>query len=58
MTARLGRTRLTRKLVRAALTAGQKDCASRFIAEEISTGKYPRKQAIAIGLSRARKTCR
>lgn len=28
--------------------------ASKYIAEEIETGKYPRQQAIAIGLSRAR----
>ena len=28
--------------------------ASRYIAEEIETGKYPRKQAIAIGISRAK----
>ena len=28
--------------------------ASKFIAEEVRTGKYPRKQAIAIGISRAR----
>jgi hypothetical protein len=28
--------------------------ASRFIAKEMHTGKYPRKQAVAIGLSRAR----
>lgn len=28
--------------------------ASKFIAEEIKTKKYPTKQAVAIGLSRAR----
>lgn len=28
--------------------------ASKFIAEEVRTRKYPRKQAVAIGLSRAR----
>lgn len=28
---------------------------SKYIAEEMRTGKYPRKQAIAIGMSRARK---
>ena len=36
------------------LTAREKKLASRYIAEEIETGKYPRKQAIAIGISRAR----
>ena len=36
------------------LTAGEKKLASRYIAEEIETGKYPRKQAIAIGISRAK----
>ncbi len=30
--------------------------ASHFISEEIKTGKYPKKQAVAIGLSRARAT--
>ena len=29
--------------------------ASRFIAEEMETHKYPRKQAIAIGISRAKR---
>jgi hypothetical protein len=32
-----------------------RELASKFIAEEIRTGKYPRKQAIAIGISRARR---
>jgi hypothetical protein len=32
-----------------------RELASRFVAEEIETHKYPRKQAIAIGLSRARQ---
>ena len=36
------------------LTAKEKRLASRYIAEEIETEKYPRKQAIAIGISRAR----
>jgi dethiobiotin synthetase len=54
----VGRTAVTRKLVRAALTAGQKACASKFIAEEMETGKYPRAQAVAIGISRARRNCR
>jgi hypothetical protein len=31
-----------------------RDLASDFIAEEMRTKKYPRKQAIAIGISRAR----
>jgi len=31
-----------------------KELASRFIAEETKTGQYPRKQAIAIGISRAK----
>jgi Family of unknown function (DUF6496) len=37
------------------LTRGERELASRYIAEEIETQKYPRKQAIAIGLSRARE---
>ena len=36
------------------LTSKEKKLASRYIAEEIETEKYPRKQAIAIGISRAR----
>jgi hypothetical protein len=32
-----------------------RELASKFIAEEIRTGKYPREQAIAIGISRARR---
>jgi hypothetical protein len=36
------------------LTAEERKLASRYIAEEIETGKYPHKQAIAIGISRAR----
>lgn len=35
------------------LTDKEKKLASRYIAEEIETGKYPRKQALAIGISRA-----
>jgi hypothetical protein len=31
-----------------------RELASRFIAEEIRTRKYPREQAIAVGISRAR----
>ena len=36
------------------LTGKTKQLASQFIAEEVHTHKYPRKQAIAIGISRAR----
>ena len=36
------------------LTSKERKLASRYIAEEIETEKYPRKQAIAIGISRAR----
>jgi len=35
------------------LTRKQQERGSRFIGQEIRTGKYPRKQAIAIGLARA-----
>jgi hypothetical protein len=31
-----------------------RELASKFIAEEVGTGKYPRVQAVAIGISRAR----
>jgi hypothetical protein len=37
------------------LTKKEREKASRFIREEMHTGKYPREQAIAIGLSRARQ---
>ena len=40
------------------LTSKEKKLASRYIAEEIETEKYPRKQAIAIGISRARATAK
>jgi hypothetical protein len=40
------------------LTTGEKKLASRYIAEEIETGRYPRKQAIAIGISRARASAK
>ena len=43
----------TRK--RTKLTGKTRELASKFIAEEIETRKYPRKQAIAIGISRARQ---
>lgn len=36
------------------LTKKARKLASAYIAEEINTRKYPRSQAIAIGLSRAR----
>lgn len=32
--------------------------ASKFIAEEVRTGKYTRKQAVAIGIARARRATR
>ena len=32
-----------------------RELASKFIAEEMETHKYPRKQAIAIGISRAKR---
>ena len=32
-----------------------RDLASKYIAEEVSTHKYPRAQAIAIGISRAKR---
>jgi len=32
-----------------------KKLVSKYISEEMKTGKYPHKQAIAIGISRARK---
>lgn len=37
------------------LAGARRELASKFIAEEMGTGKYPRKQAVAIGISRARK---
>jgi hypothetical protein len=36
------------------LTGKTRTLASKFIAEEVRTGKYPREQAVAIGISRAR----
>ena len=36
------------------LTGRARKLASKFIAEEVRTGKYPRKQAVAVGISRAR----
>lgn len=42
---------------RAPLTPAQRTCATRFIAEEVRTGRYPRYQAVAVGLARARREC-
>ena len=39
---------------RAKLTGKSRELASEYVAEEVRTGKYPRAQAIAIGISRAR----
>ena len=36
------------------LTHKEQKLASRFIAEEVRTRQYPREQAIAIGISRAK----
>lgn len=36
------------------LTPKEKKLASKYIPEEIETGQYPRKQAVAIGISRAK----
>jgi hypothetical protein len=35
-----------------------KEVSKRTVAEELETGKYPRRQAVAIGLSRARDEAR
>lgn len=45
---------MPRKKTRTKLTRKEQKLASRYIAEEIRTKQYPHKQAIAIGLSRAR----
>lgn len=42
------------KKIRTKLAGKVRELASKYIAEEIETGKYPRKQAIAIGISRAK----
>jgi hypothetical protein len=42
----------------AKLRGRAREVASKFVGEEIRTGKYTRAQAIAIGLSRARKATR
>jgi hypothetical protein len=36
------------------LTPEEKRLATRFIPEEIATGQYPQKQAVAIGINRAK----
>jgi len=41
------------KKIRTRLTGKVRELASKYIAEEIETDQYPRKQAIAIGISRA-----
>lgn len=35
-----------------------RELAGQFIAEEVRTGKYPREQAVAVGISRAREEAR
>jgi hypothetical protein len=40
---------------RTKLTGKTRELASKFIAEEMETHRYPRKQAVAIGISRARR---
>ena len=35
-----------------------RELAGKFIAEEVRTGKYPREQAVAVGISRAREEAR
>jgi hypothetical protein len=45
---------MKRRKGRSPLRGKAKSLASKFIAEEVHTDQYPRKQAIAIGISRAR----
>jgi hypothetical protein len=45
----------TKKTNRLKLTGTARKLASKYIAEEIETGQYPRSQAVAIGISRARR---
>ena len=40
------------------LSPKEKGLASKYIAEEMDTGQYPRKQAIAIGINRARASAK
>jgi len=47
--------RKTKKRRYPKLTKKEREEASRFVAEEMRTGKYPREQAVAVGLSRARQ---
>jgi hypothetical protein len=35
-----------------------RELASKYVAEEVRTGKFPRRQAIAVGISRAREEAR
>jgi len=43
-----------RKQEKKKLRGEARSLASKFIAEEVRTGKYPREQAVAVGISRAR----
>jgi hypothetical protein len=45
---------VTRKEKRRKLTKKTRALASKYVAEEVRTGKYSREQAVAIGISRAR----
>lgn len=64
MTVVLGYTpkRVAKKVVREPLTTKEKSCASDFIAEEMRAlrkGRWgSREQAVAVGLSRARRECK
>lgn len=52
-------TRKTRKTKRyPKLSARAKKLAGKTVAEEMRTRKYPRRQAVAIGLARAREEAR
>jgi hypothetical protein len=44
-----------KKTNRLKLTGTARKLASKYIEEEIETGQYPRSQAVAIGISRARR---
>jgi hypothetical protein len=37
------------------LVGNTRKLASKYIAEEVATGQYPRSQAVAIGISRAKR---
>jgi hypothetical protein len=45
---------VTKKEKRRKLTKKSRALASKYVAEEVRTGKYSREQAVAIGISRAR----